>query len=45
MVLIFVIDAVITPSADPISLLALAIPMCLFYEVSILVGRFVLKKA
>ena len=44
-VLIFVIDAVITPSADPISLLALAIPMCLFYEVSILVGRFVLKKA
>ena len=44
-VVIFVIDAVITPSADPISLLALALPMCLFYEVSILVGRFILKKA
>lgn len=44
-VLIFVIDAVITPSADPVSLLALAIPMCLFYEVSILIGRFILKKS
>jgi sec-independent protein translocase protein TatC len=43
-VLIFVIDAVITPSADPISLLALAVPMCLFYEAAILVGRFVLRK-
>lgn len=44
-VLIFVVDAIITPSADPISLLALAVPMCLFYEASILIGRFVLKKA
>jgi sec-independent protein translocase protein TatC len=43
-VVIFVIDAVITPSADPVSLLALAIPMCLFYELAILVGRFVIKK-
>ena len=43
-VVIFVIDAVITPSADPISLLALAIPMCIFYEVAILIGRFVLKR-
>jgi sec-independent protein translocase protein TatC len=43
-VVIFVIDAVITPSADPISLLALAIPMCLFYEVAILIGRFALKR-
>lgn len=43
-VVIFVIDAVITPSADPISLLALAIPMCIFYEASILVGRFIIKK-
>lgn len=43
-VLIFVIDAVITPSADPISLFALAIPMCLFYEAAILIGRLVIKK-
>jgi sec-independent protein translocase protein TatC len=43
-VLIFVIDAVITPSADPISLLALATPMCLFYEAAILIGRFVIRK-
>ena len=38
-VIIFVVAAVITPSADPISLLALAIPMCIFYEISILIGR------
>ena len=38
-VIIFVIAAVITPSADPISLFALALPMCLFYEISILFGR------
>lgn len=43
-VVIFVIDAVITPSQDPISLIALAIPMCIFYEISILIGRFVLKR-
>ena len=28
-----------TPSADPISMLALTIPMCLFYEAAILFGR------
>jgi sec-independent protein translocase protein TatC len=32
--------AVITPSQDPYSLLAMAIPMYVFYEASILVGRF-----
>jgi sec-independent protein translocase protein TatC len=42
-VIIFVAAAVITPSADPISLFALALPMCLFYEISILIGR-VLKR-
>lgn len=40
-VIIFVIAAVITPSADPISLFALALPMCLFYEVSIIIGKLV----
>lgn len=36
---IAVIVAVVTPSADPISMLALTIPMCLFYEVAIIIGR------
>lgn len=35
---IFVIAAVITPSGDPYSMLALAIPMTLFYVISILIG-------
>lgn len=43
-VVIFVVAAVITPSADPISLIALAIPMCVFYEVSILIGRVILRR-
>jgi sec-independent protein translocase protein TatC len=43
-VIIFVIAAVITPSADPISLFALAVPMCLFYEISILIGRLVKRR-
>jgi sec-independent protein translocase protein TatC len=40
-VLIFVVDAIITPSQDPISLLALGVPMCLFYAASIVIGRIV----
>ena len=36
---IVVIVAVATPSADPISMLALLIPMCLFYEAAIVFGR------
>ncbi len=40
-VIIFVVAAVITPSADPISLIALALPMMVFYEISILIGRVV----
>ena len=43
-VLIFVVDAVVTPSGDPVTLLAMAVPMVLFYEASILIGRFVLRK-
>lgn len=43
-VIIFVVAAVITPSADPISLFALALPMCLFYEVSILIGRLARRR-
>lgn len=37
-VVIAIVAAVITPSGDPISMLALAVPMYLFYEVSILIG-------
>jgi sec-independent protein translocase protein TatC len=43
-VIIFVIAAVITPSADPISLFALSIPMVLFYEISIVIGRVIVGR-
>jgi sec-independent protein translocase protein TatC len=43
-VVIFVVGAVITPSGDPITLIAIALPMVLFYEVSILIGRFAIKR-
>ena len=42
-VLIFAFAAIVTPSSDPFSMLAMAVPMCLFYEGSILVGR-ILKR-
>jgi sec-independent protein translocase protein TatC len=35
---VFVIAAVITPSGDPISMLALAIPMTIFYLISVVIG-------
>jgi len=38
-VLIVLFAAIITPSSDPFSMLALAVPMYLFYEVSIVLGR------
>ncbi|HUR77715.1 MAG TPA: twin-arginine translocase subunit TatC [Acidimicrobiales bacterium] len=38
-VIIVAAAAVITPSQDPYSLLAMAVPMYVFYEVSIIVGR------
>ena len=44
-VVIFVIVAVVTPSADPISLFALAVPMTIFYEIAILVGRIRERRA
>ncbi len=43
-VIIFVIAAVITPSADPISLFALSLPMAFFYEISILFGRLMSRR-
>jgi sec-independent protein translocase protein TatC len=38
-VVIFLVAAIITPSSDPFSFLAMAVPMLLFYEGSIAVGR------
>jgi sec-independent protein translocase protein TatC len=43
-VIIFVVAAIITPSADPISLFALALPMVVFYEISIVIGRTVVGR-
>ena len=41
---ICVLVAVITPSGDPISMLALSGPMIVFYEVSILIGRVIERR-
>jgi sec-independent protein translocase protein TatC len=38
-VVICVVAAIITPSSDPFSFLAMALPMLFFYEASIVVGR------
>lgn len=38
-VIVAVFVAVATPSGDPISMLALTVPMCLLYEVAIVLGR------
>lgn len=40
---IFAFVAVITPSSDPYSLFALALPMCLLYEAAALTGRLLGK--
>jgi sec-independent protein translocase protein TatC len=37
-VIVVVTAAVITPSGDPYSLIALAVPMYVFYECSIVIG-------
>jgi sec-independent protein translocase protein TatC len=36
---IAIFAAIITPSSDPYTMLALMIPMCLFYEAAIIIGR------
>jgi sec-independent protein translocase protein TatC len=41
---IFVIAAVITPSGDPISMLALAVPMSVFYLCSIVIGLIIQRR-
>ena len=42
---ICIVVAVITPSGDPISMLVLTIPMVVFYEVAIIVGGIITKRA
>ncbi|MDQ2754461.1 MAG: twin-arginine translocase subunit TatC [Actinomycetota bacterium] len=42
-VVIAVVAAVVTPSSDPFSFLAMALPMLIFYEASILLGRILRK--
>ncbi len=42
-VLIFIAAAVITPSQDPYSLFGMALPMCLFYFMSIGIGKLLKK--
>jgi sec-independent protein translocase protein TatC len=42
-VAIVVVAAVITPSGDPFSMLALAVPLYLFYELSISTGRLLTR--
>jgi sec-independent protein translocase protein TatC len=41
---ICVLVAVITPSGDPISMLMLSVPMAVFYEISIIIGRVLEKR-
>jgi len=41
---IFVTAAVITPSGDPVTLCALAVPMTIFYEGSILIGKIARRR-
>jgi sec-independent protein translocase protein TatC len=42
-VVIVVVAAVITPSGDPISMTALAVPMAFLYGISIALGALLLK--
>ncbi len=42
-VLIVTAVAILTPSGDPISLLALSVPMYMFYEASALIGKLLLR--
>ncbi len=39
----FLVAAIATPSQDPYSLLAMAGPLCVFYEIAILIGRLLKK--
>ena len=40
-VVIVVVAGVVTPSSDPFSMMALAIPLYIFYELSIIIGKII----
>ncbi len=42
-VLIVVVAGVITPSSDPFSMIALAVPLYIFYELSIVLGKIITR--
>jgi sec-independent protein translocase protein TatC len=42
-VTIVVVAGVVTPSSDPFSMMAMAIPLYIFYELSIIVGRIICR--
>jgi sec-independent protein translocase protein TatC len=44
LVVIAIVAAVITPSGDPISMMALALPMYIFYALSIVIGVLLTRK-
>jgi sec-independent protein translocase protein TatC len=44
MIVIFIIAAIVTPSPDPMSQVALAIPMTIMYEASIWILRIIEKR-
>jgi sec-independent protein translocase protein TatC len=43
-VVVFASAAIITPSQDPWTLLAMALPMTIFYFAAIGIGRFVFRR-
>lgn len=43
-VIVAVLVAVITPSGDPISMLSLSVPLWIFYEVAIVIGRVIERR-
>jgi sec-independent protein translocase protein TatC len=42
-VVLCVVAAVVTPSNDPFTFLGMAVPMIIFYEASIVIGRLLKK--
>ena len=43
-VVLMAFAAIITPSGDPFSMTALAVPLYLFYEISIVIGKLLLRR-
>jgi sec-independent protein translocase protein TatC len=44
-IIIVVVAGVVTPSSDPFSMLAMAVPLYLFYELSIIVGKMLGRRS